>query len=159
MLGSKVKKSLEGLKIAGYVGCQTNRPFGIAGESFENPMYLDKMVETLGAEALTKYDKKVACCSGALMFSEPEKGQALVKDIIESAYDSGANMIVTPCPLCQANVEIYQDDINARYKTNFDMPVMYYSQLMDVAFGRSALDAALNGNIIQSKKLREIADK
>ena len=27
----KVKKPLEGLKIAGYVGCQTNRPFGIAG--------------------------------------------------------------------------------------------------------------------------------
>lgn len=158
-LAAKVKKPLEGLKIAGYVGCQTNRPFGIDGESFENPMYLDKMVETLGGEAMTKYEKKVACCSGALMFSEPEKGQALVKDIIESAYDNGANMIVTPCPLCQANVEIYQDDINARYKTNFEMPVMYYSQLMDVAFGRSAADAALNGNIIQSKKLREIADK
>jgi heterodisulfide reductase subunit B len=158
-LAAKVKKPLEGLKVAGYVGCQTNRPFGINGESFENPVYLDKMVETLGGEALTKYEKKVACCSGALMFSEPEKGQALVKDIIESAYDNGANMIVTPCPLCQANVEIYQDDINARYKTNFNMPVMYYSQLMDVAFGRNATDSALDGNIIQSKELRAIADK
>ena len=29
-------KSLEGIKFAGYVGCQTNRPFGIDGESFEN---------------------------------------------------------------------------------------------------------------------------
>ncbi len=26
-------KSLEGVKFAGYVGCQTNRPFDIAGES------------------------------------------------------------------------------------------------------------------------------
>jgi heterodisulfide reductase subunit B len=50
-LKAPMKKSLEGLKIAGYVGCQTNRPFGIDGESFENPMYLDKMVETLGGEA------------------------------------------------------------------------------------------------------------
>ncbi|MEB4593056.1 CoB--CoM heterodisulfide reductase iron-sulfur subunit B family protein [Candidatus Thiothrix sp. Deng01] len=158
-LGQKVKKPLEGLKIAGYVGCQTNRPFGINGESFENPLYLDKMVETLGGEALVKYEKKVACCSGGLMFAEPEKGQALVKDIIESAYDNGANMIVTPCPLCQMNVEVYQDDINAKYKTHFNMPVMYYSQLMDVAFGRSAADAALDGNIIQSSELRKIADK
>lgn len=158
-LAAKVKKPLEGLKIAGYVGCQTNRPFGINGESFENPLYLDKMVDTLGGESLTKYEKKVACCSGGLMFAEPEKGQALVKDIIESAYDNGANMIVTPCPLCQMNVEVYQDDINARYKTNFKMPVMYYSQLMDVAFGRSASDSALDGNIIQSSELRKIADK
>jgi len=49
-IGSKVKKPLEGIKIAGYVGCQTNRPFGIAGESFENPMYLDKLVDTLGGD-------------------------------------------------------------------------------------------------------------
>ena len=48
-LAAPVKKPLEGLKIAGYVGCQTNRPFGIDGESFENPKYLDKMVEVMGA--------------------------------------------------------------------------------------------------------------
>ena len=78
------KKGLEGLTIAGYVGCQTNRPFGIAGESFENPKYLDNMVEAVGAKAVDRYAKKVACCSGALMFSEPEKGQALVRDIIEA---------------------------------------------------------------------------
>ena len=46
-IGAKVEKPLEGIKIAGYVGCQTNRPFGIAGESFENPLYLDKLVDTL----------------------------------------------------------------------------------------------------------------
>ena len=39
------------MKFAGYVGCQTNRPFGISGESFENPVYLDKLVET--------YDKEI----------------------------------------------------------------------------------------------------
>ena len=47
-LKKPVKKPLQDIKIAGYVGCQTNRPFGIAGESFENPLYLDKMVETDG---------------------------------------------------------------------------------------------------------------
>jgi len=111
-LGRPVKKPLEGMKIAGYVGCQTNRPFGIAGESFENPKYLDKMIETMGAEACDNYEKKVSCCGGALAFSEPEKSQALIKDIIESAYDNGADMIVTPCPVCQMNTEVYQDQIN-----------------------------------------------
>ncbi|MEW8535345.1 MAG: heterodisulfide reductase-related iron-sulfur binding cluster [Candidatus Thiodiazotropha endolucinida] len=99
------------------------------------------------------------CCGGALAFSEPEKSQEMIKGIIEAAYDNGADMIVTPCPLCQANVEIYQDNINETYGTKFNMPVVYYSTLMSVAFGRSAADAALNGQIIPAKQLEEIANK
>jgi len=158
-LAQHVKKPLEGIKIAGYVGCQTNRPFGIQGESFENPKYLDKLVETLGAEPVENYDKKVSCCGGALAFSEPEKSQALIKDIIESAYDGGAEMIVTPCPVCQMNVEVYQDQINAKYKTRFDMPVVYYSQLMSVAYGKGVQESGLNGQVIRAKKLEDIASK
>jgi len=158
-LAQHVKKPLEGMKIAGYVGCQTNRPFGIQGESFENPKYLDKLVETMGAEPVENYDKKVSCCGGALAFSEPEKSQALIKDIIESAYDGGAEMIVTPCPVCQMNVEVYQDQINAKYKTKFDMPVVYYSQLMSVAYGKGVQESGLNGQVIRAKKLEDIASK
>ncbi|WP_456407180.1 CoB--CoM heterodisulfide reductase iron-sulfur subunit B family protein [Thiolapillus sp.] len=154
-----VKKPLEGIKIAGYVGCQTNRPFGIAGESFENPMYLDNLVESLGADACTTYEKKVQCCGGALAFSEPEKSQEMIKGIIEAAYDNGADMIATPCPLCQANVEIYQDQINEKYDTKFNIPVVYYSQLISVAYGRSASDAALDGQLIAAKQLEDIAKK
>jgi heterodisulfide reductase subunit B len=152
-----VKKPLRGIKIAGYVGCQTNRPFGIAGESFENPVYLDKMIEAVGAEPISDYPKKVSCCGGALMFSEPEKSQALVKDIIEAAYDAGADMLVTPCPVCQMNTEVYQDFINQKYGTKFNMPSVYYSTLMSVAFGKTAKEAALDGQIIRAKQLEEIA--
>ncbi|HED16932.1 MAG TPA: heterodisulfide reductase [Gammaproteobacteria bacterium] len=158
-LGKHVTRPLEGIKIAGYVGCQTNRPFGIDGESFENPKYLDKLVETMGADPINNYDKKVSCCGGALAFSEPEKSQALIKDIIESAYDGGADMIVTPCPVCQLNVEAYQDHINAKYNTKFNMPVVYYSTLMSVAYGKDAKQAGLDGQIIKAKQLEEIAGK
>ena len=158
-LGKHVKKPLEGVKIAGYVGCQTNRPFGIDGESFENPKYLDKLVETMGAEPVENYDKKVSCCGGALAFSEPEKSQALIKDIIEAAYDGGADMIVTPCPVCQMNVEVYQGQINAKYNTKFDIPVVYYSTLMSVAYGKNYKESGLDGQIIKAKQLDDIANK
>nr|VFJ54043.1 MAG: heterodisulfide reductase subunit B [Candidatus Kentron sp. DK]VFJ59166.1 MAG: heterodisulfide reductase subunit B [Candidatus Kentron sp. DK] len=154
---SKVTKPLKGIKVAGYVGCQTNRPFGIAGDSFENPQYMDKFAEALGAEPITDYEKKVQCCGGALIFSEPEKSQAMIKDIIQSAYDQGADMIATPCPVCQMNVEIYQGKINEQYKTKFAMPVVYYSTMMAVAFGKSAKEAALNGQVIRAEKLDKIA--
>jgi heterodisulfide reductase subunit B len=154
-----IVKPLEGLKIAGYVGCQTNRPFGIVGESFENPQYLDKMIETCGAEAANKYEQKVTCCGGALAFSEPDKAQNQIKQIVESAYDHGADMIVTPCQLCQANVEIYQSEINKKQGTKFNMPVVYYSQLMTVAYGGSVSQAGLDGQLIRAEKLEKIAGK
>ena len=158
-LAKPVKKPLEGIKIAGYVGCQTNRPFGVVGESFESPKYLDKLTETMGAQALDKYEEKVTCCGGALAFSEPEKSQAQIKKIIESAYDHGADMIVTPCPVCQMNVEVYQGQINKTYGTKFKIPVVYYSQLMTVAYGGSAKEAGLDGNIIRATQLEAIAAK
>lgn len=158
-MGKHVARPLEGIKIASYVGCQTNRPFGIDCESFENPMYLDRLVDTLGGESIPTYEKKVQCCGGALMFSEPEKSQDMVKGIIEAAYDHGADMIVTPCPLCQMNAEVYQPQINKKHGTNFNMPVVYYSQLMSVAYGKNAKQAGLDGQIIQAKKLEDIAGK
>jgi heterodisulfide reductase subunit B2 len=158
-LARPVVKPLEGVKFAGYVGCQTNRPFGIAGESFENPVYLDRMIETVGGEALVKYEQKVTCCGGALAFSEPEKSQKQIRDIVESAYDHGADMIVTPCPLCQANVEVYQSEINRKQGTRLDMPVTYYSQLLAVAYGATPKQAGLDGHVIQPRKLQDIAVK
>ena len=158
-LAKPVVKPLDGVKVAGYVGCQTNRPFGIAGESFENPLYLDKLVETMGGEALTKYEEKVSCCGGSLAFSEPEKAQKQIKNIVEAAYDQGADVICTPCPLCQANVEVYQSEINKKHGTKLNMPVVYYSQLLSVAYGGTLKEAGLDGHIIQPKKLQEIAVK
>ena len=80
--GKHMKKPLEGVKIAGYVGSQTNRPSGIEGGSFENPKYLGTIIETIGAEPVEKVDKKVSCCGEPPAFTEPEKSQALIKDIM-----------------------------------------------------------------------------
>jgi len=68
-------------------------------------------------------------------------------------------MIVTPCPVCQMNVEVYLDQINATYGTNFHIPVTCYSTLMSVAYGRSGKDAGLDGQVIRAKQLEEIAAK
>ena len=49
---------------------------GIAGESFENPVHLDKPVETVGGEPLPDYDNKVACCGGRWRSRNPRKAKA-----------------------------------------------------------------------------------
>jgi len=63
-------------------------------------------------------------------------------------------MIVTPCPLCQANVEIYQSEINKKQGTKFNMPVLYYSQLMTVAYGGSAKGGGIGWPGYQGEEAR-----
>ena len=98
--------------------------------------------------------------AAAVRWPSPNRRRpAQIKKIIESAYDFGAEMIVTPCPVCQMNVEVYQSQINKKYGTKFNIPVLYYSQLMAVAYGATAKEAGLDGNIVRATKLEEIAAK
>ena len=117
------------------------------------------MIKTVGAEPVSTFDQKVTCCGGALAFSEPDKSQKQIRSIVESALDHGAEMIVTPCQLYQANVEIYQSEINKKQGTKFSIPVVYYSQLMSVAYGGNVKQAGLDGHVIHPKKLQDLAGK
>lgn len=158
----EVKNPLTGLKVAGYVGCQTVRPFAATDsggnyDTFDQPEFLDDFVKACGAEPVA-YDPKTSCCGGSVSVYSPEKTMHLIKKIVEAAAEAGADVIATPCPLCQQNVEMYQSAINAKFGTSFDIPVVFYSQLMAVAFGMDAnKDAALDRNMIVPDKLAKMA--
>lgn len=161
---AKVKKPLDGLKVAGYVGCQTVRPFaqtqaGGEYDVYDDPEFLDNFTTALGAEAV-HFDHKTACCGGSVSVMSPDRTLHLIKDILQAAQDAGADVISTPCPLCQTNVEMYQAAINKEYGTNFNIPVVFPTQLMSVAFGQGATkEAGLQRNTIRSEKLEGMAKK
>ena len=143
----KVVKPLNGLKVAGYVGCQSVRPYG-EYDSVDKPVVQDRLLEALGAEAVP-FPKKIKCCGSGIFLPEIDSCLELVKDIIEDAMGHGAELISTVCPMCAMNLEMYQDRINKKYGTDFDVPIVYLTQLMAVAFGMDMKkDAALNYNVI-----------
>ncbi len=143
-----VKKPLTGIKIAGYVGCQTVRPFG-EYDSVERPVVLDELIRALGAEAV-EFPKRIRCCGSGIFLTEMDVCTGLAKDVIEDAAAHGAALITTACPMCQMNLEAYQGEINKRFGTNINMPVTFISQLMAVAFGLDwKKDAALDRNIVK----------
>jgi heterodisulfide reductase subunit B len=160
----KVTNPLKGLKVAGYVGCQTVRPFantdgGGKYDTYDDPEFLDNFTKACGAEAV-EYDPKTACCGGSVSVMSPDKTLHLIKKIVDAAVEAGADVIATPCPLCQTNVEMYQDAINKKFGTNYHIPVVFYSQLMAVAFGMDPhKDAALHQNTIRSDKLEQMGKK
>ncbi len=143
----KVVRPLNGIKVAGYVGCQSVRPYG-EYDSVERPITHDRIIEALGAEAVP-FPKKMRCCGSGIFLTEMEYCFNLVKDILEDALNHGAQLISTVCPMCAMNLEVYQSRINKALGTNFDVPIVYLTQLMAVAFGGDLKhDAALHYNII-----------
>lgn len=160
---AQVVKPLTGLKVAGWVGCQTVRPFartdrgGNFDTSYDHPVFLDNMITACGAEPLD-FKNRTACCGGSVSVMNPDKTLHLMKRILDEAQEKGADVITTPCPLCQTNLEMYQDEINKRHGTSFKFPVVFYSQLMTVAFGMDPKkDANLDAQMIPADKLAAFA--
>ncbi len=137
-----VKRPLVGVRVAPYYGCQIARPFPME-ESVDNPVMLDRLIEALGAVAVP-YAMKTVCCGGALMGTREEVALRLCRNLLLCAQQQSANCIAVTCPLCQMNVDTYQGRVNEAYGTSFNIPVVYFTQLMGVAFGVGAEDLGLN---------------
>ena len=148
---SKVKKPLEGLKIAPYYGCQMVRP-GFGFDHPENPQSLDKLIASLGGEP-TPFPLKTRCCGGSLIISEEAIALDLTRKILESASSNGAACLVTVCPLCQTNLDAYQSRVNKKYKTNYKLPVLFFTQLMGIAFGLGDKELGLKNSIVSAEKV------
>jgi heterodisulfide reductase subunit B len=142
----KVQRPLDGLKVAPYYGCQMIRPkFGF--DHPENPQSLDRLVTSLGSEPVT-FPLKARCCGGSLIISEEDVALDLIHKILESAAGNWADCLVTVCPLCQTNLDVYQSRVNKKFKTKYNLPVLFFTQLMGIAFGLEEKDLGLKAGVV-----------
>jgi heterodisulfide reductase subunit B len=140
-------KPLEGLKVVSYYGCLLTRPPDVTGEEhYEYPMNMDRLMVALGAEALD-WSYKTDCCGGSLSLSTLAVALDLSHKILDNAIAVGADMIVTACPLCHANLDMRQKQINEEFGGEFDIPIVYFTQLMGVAYGIDAKSLGLHKHI------------
>lgn len=152
-IAGKVINKLEGLKVAPYYGCQLIRP-QLGLDDTELPKTLDRLVTCTGAVAVD-FPLKARCCGGSLTLSEEDKVLRLMFNLLESASASGAQCVVTPCPLCQTNLDAYQSRVNSKFKTKFNIPVLYITQLIGLALGINAEKLGLNSNIVSPRAVLE----
>jgi heterodisulfide reductase subunit B len=147
---TKVKRQLKGLKVASYYGCLLTRPPKVTGSKEpEYPMGMDHLMETLGAASID-WDRKVAWCGGSLSLTQTDLVLELSSDILSNAIARGANVIAVACPMCHSNIDGRQTQMKGLPR----IPVLYFTQLMALAFGLTE-DAALSYNIINPRPLLE----
>jgi heterodisulfide reductase subunit B len=144
-VAKKAKRSLEGLKIAEYYGCQIVRPER-AFDDQEFPQTMDKLFAAMGAENVY-YPLKVRCCGGMLMTTANDVAMKLCRDLIECAQGNGADCIVTTCPLCQMNLAAYQDRLSAQFGRDLHIPVLWFTELLGIALGLDEKTLGLNRHL------------
>jgi heterodisulfide reductase subunit B len=145
-IASKARCRLDGVKIAHYYGCQIVRPDrGL--DNKENPKMMDNLFRALGAQNVY-FPMKVRCCGGMLMTTYSDVALELNKNILECAHENGADLVLTTCPLCQINLEGYQGKIKKKFKTDFSLPVMFFTQALGLALGGTPKELGLERNLI-----------
>lgn len=155
-VSKNVTRPLKGLRVVPYYGCLIVRPTEIARfDDQEDPQSLDNLLKALGAEVLP-YPLKVKCCGASLIVSDEELALQLTKNILETARDVGANCVAVTCPLCYTNLDAYQHVIESRYNVVLGLPVLYFTQLMGLAFGVDPKTLGLDKNMVSTDKIIEL---
>lgn len=143
----QVTVPLTGLKLVNYYGCLMTRPPEVTGATDpEYPMDMDHLMTTLGAESLD-WSYKTSCCGASLSVTNTEIALDLSRRILEDAKAVGADAVVTGCPLCHMNLDARQHQMGL----DDSIPILYFTQLMALAFGLGPKAMALDKNMVDPR--------
>jgi heterodisulfide reductase subunit B len=152
---SKVVRPLTGLRVAPYLGCMVPRPdYYHRWSDHEHPTELDELLKALGAEVID-FPLKTTCCGGHMTQIGPDTAFELIRRLVASADQYQADIMTTVCPMCQMNLDAYQSETNRHFGTNYQMPIVFFTQLMGLAFGLEAKDLGFGMEIVSAKKALE----
>ncbi|MCX8118919.1 MAG: CoB--CoM heterodisulfide reductase iron-sulfur subunit B family protein [Desulfobacterota bacterium] len=128
-------KPLKGLKVVCYYGCLTVRPPRLTGiQRYEDPLHMDHLMEVLGAEPL-QWSYKTDCCGASLVMTRTDIVRKLSGRLLAIAKEAEADAIVTGCPMCHANLDTRQEELAKETGERFEIPILYFSELMGLALG------------------------
>jgi heterodisulfide reductase subunit B len=149
---ARVTRPLSGLRIAPYYGCLIVRPgFLDKFDDTEYPTSLDRLMQSLGA-TVVDFPLKAACCGGHMTQLNQHIALDILRSLLQNADDYQADVIVTLCPMCQLNLDAYQGDVNRYFKTKFNIPVLYFTQMIGLAFGMDAKTLGIGKEMVDARQ-------
>jgi heterodisulfide reductase subunit B len=140
-----VQQPLTGLKVACYYGCQITRPYENLFDDADDPTSMDMLLTWCGATCV-RFQLKTRCCGAMLMSTEEPVALEMTYFILETARRAGVDCVATACPLCEMNLDAYQDRLPFNGPT-IQMPTVYFTQLMAYALGVPLKELDLDKNL------------
>jgi heterodisulfide reductase subunit B len=135
LIRSKVTRPLTGLRIAAYYGCQVPRPdYDHRFNNHEYPTQLEQIMKALGATVIV-FPLKTHCCGGHMTQISEATAYELIRRLVHAADQYRADLVVTLCPMCQLNLDVYQVEMNKHFRSDYHVPTVFFTQVMGLAFG------------------------
>ncbi len=152
-LEAKAVRKLNDLKLVCFYGCLLVRPPKIMKfDEAEYPVMMDKLVSTTGAKTLD-WNYKTECCGVSLSLSRTDIVLKLTNDILTDAMNVGADVVVVACPLCHSNLDTRQKDIEKEYNKKLGIPVLYFTQVLGLAYGMSPKELGIPSHLTDAMGL------
>jgi heterodisulfide reductase subunit B len=128
-----VVRPLEGLKAAVHYGCHLLKPSRVMRvDDPDRPTILENLLKAIGVEPI-HHERTLLCCGKACMTDTiPDQ---MVIDILEGIQAKGADCMGLICPTCFDQFDVKQIILNRKYGKKFEMPIVYYFQLLGLAQG------------------------
>ncbi|MHA1263963.1 MAG: CoB--CoM heterodisulfide reductase iron-sulfur subunit B family protein [Candidatus Helarchaeota archaeon] len=154
-LKENMVRELKGLKVAVHYGCHLLRPSKILQfDNSEAPRKIDELVEMIGAESI-EWDEKLKCCGAPVLAVNEKLAMKLTREKLLSAKAAGANCLVTPCPFCGIQFDLFQLKIERTYKEIIELPLLFLPQLLGLSLG---IDTEVLGFDLHRVPLDEIEE-
>ncbi len=144
----KTVSSLRKIPIAAYYGCVMTRPRGNCDfDDVEYPTSMDEILKAIGAEPVD-WPSKTDCCGATLSITMTDAFYDICNKILSSAKTAGASAIACSCPLCHANLDMRQPQIERKFNVRYNLPILYITQLVGLALGGSVKELGIKRLIV-----------
>ncbi|MDK1031522.1 MAG: CoB--CoM heterodisulfide reductase iron-sulfur subunit B family protein [Planctomycetia bacterium] len=150
---AETKRRDLGLKVACYYGCLLTRPPKVTEfDDAEAPHSMDDLLTAAGMEA-APWPFKTECCGATFSLTRTDIVVRLAAEILQMAKDAGADCISVACPLCHANLDLRQQDVEKALGVEYRIPVFYFTQLLGLAFGVESRKLGIQRAMVSSEEL------
>jgi heterodisulfide reductase subunit B len=99
------------------------------------------------------------CCGAPTLAASEETALQLAKMKLDSAKKAGADCLVTVCPFCEVMFDTQQLKIASETGQRYDMPALFYPQLLGLSMGFKPDDVGLGMNRIPAEKVLDFLSK
>jgi len=153
-LAQKTTRPLKGLKPACYYGClQTRFPSEIdVPDDVENPQNMETILKVLGADAVD-WSYKTDCCGASAVINDEETAMDLMGNIMTDAIGRNADCLVVTCPMCQLNMDAYQDKFCEKHEIEKRLPVYFITEMVGFALGMGIEELQIDRHFIDGSEL------
>jgi heterodisulfide reductase subunit B len=149
-----ITRPLTGVKVGIHYGCHLLKPSQIMHiDDADYPGLLENLTQALGATPLTHREKLLCCGKGCM---DDEMPLNMTYEIFDSMESVGADCMGLICPTCFNSFDIGQIMIARKMNREFNLPVIYFCQLLGLAQGFTPEEVGLHMHRIKIDQIMEI---